>query len=218
MKLTVSEDDLKRMYTVEGMSDAQIAKEFNCDRTTIVYLRQRYGIKTKQRTGRLGELLVIDELAKRFGKANVLDVNEADATSPYDILINGKTRIEVKSSKRTIDNRFVFTFHNKKGNGVLVDDMTRRTPYGATIKDLSRSCEFVIMVFIDFDETNFLVLPSDAPGMFDKSTKSYGSRRLNQVSKHFNNWYLLEAGSQWSKLLSIKKAPSTKGAMEKLSN
>lgn len=218
MSLTVSKDQLKRMYTVEGMSDSQIAKEFNCDRTTILYLRQRYGIKTKLRTGRLGELLVIDELNQRFGKNNVMDMNEADATSLFDILLKDDIRIEVKSSRRSIDNKFVFAYSNKKEQGHLVDENTIRLPSGRTLKLLEKSCDYVVLVFIDYEKTDFLILPSNAPGMFNKSSKSYGGRKLNEVSKHFNNWGLLEGGSAWAKYLSIKKTPSAKGVMEKLSN
>lgn len=193
----VTSDELKRMYEVEGLSDSQIANKLNRDRTTVVYMRQRWNIPTRPLTGRQGELLALNELIKRHGKSNVIDMNEADATSIFDILLYGNVRIEVKAAKRNASrNDFCFSFSNKKNSGILEDEITYKLPNGRTIKDLSKSCDIVILVFID-KEINYLILPSDTPGMFDKQTKFFGKKRLAKWSPHFNNWQILERRFKW---------------------
>lgn len=195
--IEVTKDELIQMYEVEGLSDNRIAKKLECDRTTVVYMRQRWNIPTRSLTGRQGELLALNELIKRHGKSNVIDMNETDATSTFDILLYENVRIEVKTARRSASrNDFCFTFSNKKENGILEDEITYKLPNGRTIKDLSKSCDFVILVFID-EEINYLILPSDTPGIFDKQSKFFGKKRLAKWSQHFNNWRILERRLKW---------------------
>ena len=46
----------------------------------------------------------------------VEDLNLIDKSSRYDLLVNEKLKIEVKSSKRGRDGRFRFSFANKREN------------------------------------------------------------------------------------------------------
>lgn len=196
MRKPLTAELLRQMYTIEGMSDSEIAETLKYDRTAIVRARQRHNIPTRLGTGRLGELLVLAELKDRFGKENVIDMNEKDATSPFDILLNGNKRIEVKSSMRTAGGRFTFSFANSKGRGILVDEITKLTASGGTVKDLSKSCDYVILVFID-EETDYFILPSYTPDMFGYSTKSFGGANLKKYSKYFNQWNILERSFKW---------------------
>jgi hypothetical protein len=209
MREPLTAELLNRMYTIEGMSDTEIAKTLKYDRTAIVYARQRHGIATRLTTGRLGELLVLKELSSRFGKYNVIDMNETDATSIFDILLKEDIRIEVKTSKVNADSHFTFNLSNKKGHGILENEITKLTKGGRTIKDLSKTCDYVILVFIE-KSVNYLILPSNTPTILNRNSKSIGGEKLREISKHFNKWEILGRSITWESYLRTRSLGRSK--------
>lgn len=186
---------LAYLYTDLGRSDAEIASFIGLDRTAVVHMRRRHRIPTRTSTGRTGELKVIDELEKRFGKKNVVDMNEEDATSDFDILLNDNIRIEVKSAKKANDrSRYYFAFSNSKERRVKRTERVKVTRTGKTIKDLSQSCDFVILVFLDGKATDFLILPSDSAIIQNKQTISL--RGTGGYPEYRSNWDLLTRGEE----------------------
>lgn len=181
---------LNYLYSELGKSDSEIAAFVGLDRTALVKMRQKFSIETRLSTGRIGELKVIERLTHLFGKENVIDMNNSDATSEYDILLNGTTRIEVKSSRQQRSNsRYHFTFSNAEKVGVRNTERVIVTATNRTIKKMEESCDFVILVLIDSAETDFLIVPSNDSLIKGKLTLSTKSADRHPEFK--NRWDLL---------------------------
>ena len=190
----LTKENISYLYKNRGFSDREISEFYNIDRTYIVHLRKEYGIPSRsmENSGRLGELKVLERLIERFGKDNVLDMNEVDKTYPYDILLFGKIRIEVKSARRSKDGRFCFSFSNAGGRGVDVNNpYVFITKTGRTIKNLDYTCDYLCLVFIEDDYT-FSFIPTNQK--FDFYKKSTSTIHLNDIPKSYrNNWHVFNS-------------------------
>ena len=181
---------LNYLYSELGKSDSEIATFVGLDRTALVKMRQRFSIETRLSTGRIGELKVIERLTHLFGKENVMDMNDSDATSEYDILLNGTTKIEVKTSRQQRSNsRYYFTFSNPEEAGIKKTERVVVTPTNRTIKKMEESCDFVILVFIGSTETDFLIVPSYDSLIKGKLTLS--TKNADQHPEFKGRWDLL---------------------------
>jgi hypothetical protein len=133
---------------VLGKSDKEISDFFRCDRSTIRKLREKYGIKPRVYTGEKGEYIAQCKLAEIGLKVENMNL-KYNKTYQFDLLVNGITKIEVKSSKlcsKTAKRKsFNFVFDNNSNS-----DM----------KDYSKSCDFIILVCIEENENIFFVIPS----------------------------------------------------------
>ena len=189
----LTKENISYLYQTRGFSDREISEIYNIDRTYVVHLRKNYGIPSRAEvsTGRIGEKKVIEHLIELFGVENVLDMNEIDKTHPYDILLFGKIRIEVKTSKRSLDGWFRFSFSNAGSLGANVNNPYIFTTHtGRTIKNLDYTCDYLCLVFIEDDYT-FSFIPTNQG--FDFYKKSTASLKLDNHPQEFiNNWNVFD--------------------------
>ena len=187
----LTKENIYYLYKIKGFSDREISEIYNVDRTYIAHLRKEYRIPSRllKSTGRLGELEVLERLIEMFGKDNVLDMNEVDKTYPYDILLFGKIRIEVKSARIGKDGRFCFSFSNAEERGIDANNpYVFITKTGRTIKNLDYTCDYLCLVFIE-DEYTFSFIPTNQKN--DLYKKSTSTIRLSNIPKRYiNNWHV----------------------------
>ena len=192
VKGILTEEKLYYLYQTKGFSDRDISEMYNISRGHVNNLRRMYGIpsRAEKSTGRLGEIKVIEHLIEMFGEENVLDMNETDKKHPYDILLFGETRIEVKSSKQSDRGYFCFSFSNSEELGVDTDNpYVYVTHTGRTVKNLDYTCDYLCLVFIE-DGYTFSFVPTNQG--FDFYKKSTSSIKLeNHPRELLNNWDIL---------------------------
>ena len=140
-------------YVIMDNSDLIIANKYGVDRTTVCKLRHDYNISTKPSSGRIGELLVIDVLKELGG--NIIDMNKADKTSPFDILFNNK-KLEVKTARISDGNAFRFQLANKPECKII---NTSKTKTGRTLKKYRETCDAFVFVCVD-DVVTYYIVPT----------------------------------------------------------
>lgn len=191
----MNKDVLRYLYHDLGKSDSEIAKFLNFDRTAVVHMRKRLGIETRIKTGRIGELAVVQKLIEEFGAKAVIDMNEKDATSNFDILLFKKIRIEVKTS-RYIESQsgFCFSFANPARSRVKASENVWVSDTGRTVKNLESSCDYVVLVFLHKDLKDFLIIPATHYLLKDKQTLRITENNIPK--KYLNNFSLLELNDE----------------------
>lgn len=192
MKKVIDKNKLEELN--ENLSDSQIAKMLGVDRTYIVHLRKAYGIKANSQsisTGRIGELFTVLSLLKQ-GYA-VRDMNSLDKTAPYDVLVNGKIRIDVKSAVISTDKAYRYQFGNSKDKKIALTSNVIETRTGRTLKKYSESCDYIVFVALS-DNTQAFIIPSDHSELVGKQTISISNVSDNRFNRFRNNWDLLREG------------------------
>lgn len=139
------------------MSDNKISEITGLDRTTIVRSRQKYGIKTKETTGKVGEKIVYDT-SLELGM-EVVDMNDKDMTHEFDFLINRK-RVEVKTATIYEDGYYRFVLTNSKERGSVEGEKCIRLPNGRTKRRYDLTCDYFVLVGLNESKTDFFIIPS----------------------------------------------------------
>lgn len=148
-----------RYLSVElGKSDKEIGDFLGVHRSNITHYRKNNNIPKPTTVGRQGELAAISRLRKL--DFEVEDLNLIDKSSRYDLLVNKKLKIEVKSSKRGRDGRFRFAFANKRENQCKTSDSVLRLKNGKTAKNYQKFADYFIFVGIDNDIYHFWIMPT----------------------------------------------------------
>lgn len=189
----MSEKLLTYLYTQSKKTDREIAEFFNIDRTYIVKARSEYGVNTRISTGDIGEQKAIRML--RENGLRVKDMNLKDKLSPFDLLVNGKVRVEIKSAKFSAElKRYCFVLSEQAKRNCVESNERIVLPNGRTKKLFSKTCDFIVFVCIGKDDDVFYVLPSnilpdDMPGV---------NIRVEDVkyARFKNNWELLMRGGE----------------------
>ncbi|MDP4158180.1 MAG: hypothetical protein Q8911_00245 [Bacillota bacterium] len=145
------------MYIVDGRSDSEIAKHFGIDRTAVVHFRKYHDIPTRIYTGETGEGIVAFELQKN--DFVVVNMNLRSKIHPFDLLVNGKVRIDVKSAIM-YQGSWKFNFGQKPQSGIIESDHYIRLPNGRMKKLFSTVCDFLILCCIHDDNHFLFVLPT----------------------------------------------------------
>lgn len=149
-----------RYLSIElGKSDKEIGDFLGVHRSNITHYRKNNNIPKPTTVGRQGELAVISRLRKL--DFEVEDLNLIDKSSRYDLLVNEKLKIEVKSSKRGRDGRFRFSFANKCENQCKTSESVLRLKNGKTVKNYQKFADYFIFVGIDDDVYHFWVIPTN---------------------------------------------------------
>lgn len=158
--MAVRKQDLERLYLHEKKTDVEIAKTHGVDRTRITQLRKLYGIPTRKHTGQLGEEIALKELKKR--EFIVTDMNKSDATHPFDILINERVRVDVKTTFVDPFGFFCFKFTDKSRSGTIVSDVRIKLPNGKFKKLFTKTCDVLLLVgVIENHAPRFFLIPSN---------------------------------------------------------
>ena len=183
----LTKEILIRLYTKLGKTDKEIAEFFDLDRTTIVHNRKRLGIEARKNLGQIGEVLVISKLTQRGFK--VQDMNEKDKTYLYDLKVNERIRIEVKTS-RLHEGKFSFSMSNKKEAECILSEHRVLSPTGRTIKIYRKTCDFVIFVGLTPEKIHYFIVPSSF--IEDGKTSIGFTPAVNHKYKQFENqWKLI---------------------------
>lgn len=175
----------------ETLSDKQIANMLGVSRSYIVHLRKLYGIEAKSQaiaTGRIGELYTILSLLNEG--YSVRDTNALDKTAPYDILVDGKIKVDVKTATICTEGCYKFQFGNSKDKQIALTSGVIKTKTGRTLKKYSESCDYIILVALS-DDTQAFVIPSNQPELIGKQTISISNVNNNRFNRFKNNWDLL---------------------------
>lgn len=191
MRTGLNEAALRRLYTDLGKTDKEIAYFFGCDRTAVVHMRKKYGITSRKSVGEIGEEMVLKELRSR-GHI-VKDMNEVDKLSPFDILLDGSVRIEVKSSSLREGYYFYFSLSEQEKNNNVVSENRIQLKSKRTRKRYEKTCDLMILVGIFEGDCHFFLLnpevvKSNSCGIkvpLDPFSKS-------KWNKHREKWEVLE--------------------------
>lgn len=174
-------------YAINGKSDTQIAKIFNVHRTAIVKFRKDHLISTRESTGGIGEREAIKMLVK-LG-LHVQDMNKSlSKTHHFDLLVNEKIRIDVKSAFAH-KKRWSFVLTQKDGTGIKESPNYCQLPNGRWKKNFNNSCDFLILCGLRSKETSFFIVPSK---LIVPNTINIPTDRLNRWSSYEGRWELFE--------------------------
>lgn len=168
------------------MSDKEISGIFDVTRSSITHYRKYHGIKKPLSIGRRGELICVNRLRK-LG-FTVDDMNIDDPSMPYDLLIDGKIKVEIKTSTINKNDDFSFTFSNAKKNGCRLNERVVELENGRTVKKYLYFADYFVLVGIELDEINFWVIPTD---YYPVGTQSI-TLKPNSKSVFKNNFGLLK--------------------------
>lgn len=159
---------LDHLYTNMGWSDKEIGIFFGVDRTAVVHLRKKHCIKTRKSTGEIGEEFVIKQL-ENLGH-QVLNLNSKDKTAPYDLLVDGQIRIDVKTAKE-LNNRFTFSLTDREKVTCIESDHRIRLANKRTKKLFRKTCDYLVLVGMRGDEIVSFIVPSvDLPDSLQNIT------------------------------------------------
>lgn len=189
MAKVIDKENLEELN--EKLSDSQIAKMLGVSRTYIVHLRKAYGIKANAQaisTGRIGELFAILSLLNQG--YSVRDMNSINKTAPYDILVDGKIRIDVKSAVLGTEKCYKYQFGNSKDKQIALTSNVTETKTGRTLKKYSESCDYIVLVTLS-ENTQVFVIPSNHPDLVGKQTISISNVANNRFNQFRNGWDLL---------------------------
>ena len=182
----LTKDVLLHLFTEMEMTDKAIAKRYGADRTAIVHLRKDYGIPNRMTVGRKGELFALNKL-RQYG-FDVQDMNEHSSLAPFDILLNGDIRIDVKTSSRNAKKgNYNFSFSEKATNGNKVGANRVKLKSGRTRKLYRNSCD--VMLFVCWECKSVYLIPSaDIPDFQSTIKLSAGTKRY---AKYKDNYEIL---------------------------
>lgn len=185
----LDEQTLFHEYIVNGKSDRMIAQEYGCDRTNVVKKRQQFGINTRLETGEIGEHLTRMEL-RRLGFA-VADMNRTESkTHPFDLLVNRKVKVDVKSARACKDGYWRFSLTSKRecgnslksGNYILLNN-------GRMKKIFANTCDLLVFCTVG-DRVNFYIMPSNIVPV-DQNSITLSTSHTGKWSFWRNRWDLL---------------------------
>lgn len=179
---------LKFLYHDLQKTDREIAEFLTVDRTTIVKLRKRYGIESRETVGEIGEEKAEQILRKKGFQ--VKNMNDEDKLSPYDLLVDGKHRIDVKTAMFSENHRFTFGISEQAKRGTVPSDTRIMLPNGRMRKDFSKTCDFLLFVCIKPRTTKYYLIPSDEfPAHISTFNISDNDRKY---AMYRNNWDTLK--------------------------
>lgn len=186
----ITKDKLFELYKINKLTDKEIAKMYNVDRTYIVHLRKRYNIESNNSLMMKSLKAVISQLELQGVK--VKNLKEKDKTSTYDLLINDKIKIEVMSSSKLMnDGCFTFSLTCKEELNILESNDRVRLNNKRFRKLFRKTCDFI--VFCGFHEENvvFWVIPSNElkDDLQVLSLRPYS--KTSKYNKYLDAWDLI---------------------------
>ncbi|AGZ24986.1 hypothetical protein [Staphylococcus pasteuri] len=172
------------------LSDKKISEIFDVTRSSISHYRKKHGINRPITNGRRGELAAISRL-KKLG-FDVKDMNDIDKKAPFDILVDDRIRVEVKTSQVNYQEsdvgRCIFALANGKHCNSKVSEHRFEIFNGATVKDYEHYADYFVFVGIDYDEVYFWVIPTNKINYRVRTYSFY----LNKNEKYRDNFDLLK--------------------------
>jgi hypothetical protein len=184
VKVGITEMLLKHLYQKRGLTDSEIANFIGVDRTAIVHLRKSYEIPTRKGIGEIGEQYVAGKL-RRNGH-EVKNMNDHDKTSLFDLLINDRIRIEVKTSS-DINGRFHFSLTNKPECENKESDHRIFLKNGRSKKLYRKTCDYIVCLGVRGKTVYPYVIPSNlVPDRLQNII--IAPAKNNKYSEYFQKW------------------------------
>lgn len=146
---------------------------------------------SRQKTGQIGEALVIKELAERG--YSVMDMNEYNPLSSFDLLVDKRIRIDVKTARENNDGIASYNISNKPELGCLESDICIRLLNGRTRKIYEKTCDFLVFVMIGRQRNYFWIIP---PYRLKVNCQSLGinPHSINGKYRHYQDkWDFIES-------------------------
>lgn len=156
MKQILIPEEVFQLYTVDKLSQRQIAKIYGVDRTAVSHCMKRYGIEARESTGTIGEGIAANKI-QQAGFV-VVDMNERSKLHPFDLLISGNIRADVKTS-HLYKNHWVFTLTCRPEIGLSTSHYIR-LPNGRMRKKYTESCDFLMFIGFIEDSAELFIVPA----------------------------------------------------------
>lgn len=191
MVVSISESRLRDCYLRKGMTDSEIAQRHDVGRTTIVRLRKKYQIETRnQRTYE-----ALDKVIERLHNEGFTVENQKaeDKTAVYDLLVEGHIRVEVLGAHVAHANTFRYVLSEQESLGHVESQCRVRFASGRTRKLYHRVCDYVICIGCHNDREFFWIIPANE---IRDSLQTLSLPLFSQRSKYLkyrNAWHLLGA-------------------------
>lgn len=188
----ITKEELTNLYKHKKMTDSEISKLFNVDRTNVVHLRKKYNIESNNDLSRKSVEIVKKILQDKGFK--VINMNREDATHPFDLLINDNIRVEVMSSTICRDSIYRFTFAYQEKLNYIESEHRIKLSNNRLKKLYRKTCDFLILCGFNDNNDNidFWVMPS---GTIKDKMQTLSLIPFSKRSKYRNferNWGVLE--------------------------
>ncbi|XKH51333.1 hypothetical protein LG275_03810 [Chryseomicrobium palamuruense] len=156
----LNQETLEDLYIQKRLTDREIAKLYELDRTSIVHRRKAYGIKTRNKIVTPSVNLVKQKLLELGYQ--VTNLKDTDKTAPYDLLLNGRIRVEVVAAGVTNDNSFKFLFGSSSKRELIESEYRIQLPNGRFKKIYRKTCDFFVFCGIENSDVYYWIMPSGA--------------------------------------------------------
>ena len=155
--IILTKNGVYQAYITDGLSDTEVAKRFGVCRTAVVHFRKKHGIPSRIYSGEVGEGIVACELQRV--DLVVINMNMRSKIHPYDLLVNGVVRIDVKSAT-LYQGHWRFSLSQKAETGIIEGDHYIRLNNGRMRKQFAKVCDFIILCGIQEGESALFVIPT----------------------------------------------------------
>jgi hypothetical protein len=184
-------DIVHREYVTHGLSDAEIAAKYGVTKSTVAHMRRYHGIETREQIWQKGHYIVLGVL-QHLGYS-VLDKREKNGTSRFNFLVNRLVKVQVLTAQlsKGKQTRWFFSIKPRKQDEISGDNRYfKQLSDGRWVKDLSKSCDVIVLCCLNKGDTKFLVIPSSVV----PSTQSGFSVTfpLNRWKKYENRWDIID--------------------------
>ncbi|AFQ29915.1 hypothetical protein P4493_05300 [Bacillus thuringiensis] len=157
-RCSLSKEQVYNLYVEKGLSDNQIANLYGTYSATISSLRERYGIQTKEVITD-HSLPYVYNILVQLG-FQVENMRQHTHMLFYDFLLNGRIRIDVRTSTTFYNNSLNFKLLDKDNSGYTESDVRLRVDSGRTKRNIRNTCDFVICVGYIKGKPHCWVIPS----------------------------------------------------------
>lgn len=186
---------LEELYIQKGLTDLEIAKQYELDRTAIVHRRKAYGIKSRNKTVTPSVNLVKEKLLELGYQ--VTNLKDTDKTAPYDLLLNGKIRVEVVAAGVTNDNSFKFLFGSSAKRELIESENRIQLSNGRFKKIYRKTCDFFVFCGIENTDVYYWIMPSDELPDTMQTLSLTIPPSQSKYEPYSDAWYLLERNTEY---------------------
>ncbi|MGF2716737.1 helix-turn-helix domain-containing protein [Bacillus cereus] len=157
-RCSLTKEQVYNLYVEKGLSDNQIADLFNTYSAVISRLRERYGIQTRKVITDQSLPYVYNILMQMGFK--VENMRQHTHMSFFDFLLNGRIRIDVRTSTTFYNNNLNFKLLDRDKSDYEVSDIRLKMDSGRTKRNIRNTCDYVICVGYIKEKPHCWVIPS----------------------------------------------------------
>ncbi|MEC2463841.1 hypothetical protein P9X10_02840 [Bacillus cereus] len=185
----ITEDVLRDLYEEQDKSDREIAIMFGMTKSNVTYYRRKWGISGKATISDKALEDVCKEL-KSLG-LTVENKKKSNSSSLYDILVNDKVKLEVRSTETLKEDTFRFKLLDKESSSFEESEVRLQLKNGRTKKNLRNTCDFIILVGYIKSVPHFWVIPSKdlKDTLYSVSIRPYSDSSKYNIYK--DSWHII---------------------------